>query len=112
VEDRRKYVRIPEALEVSYSLIPAKEMPRSNITKDISRGGIRFLVHDFIPKGSHLKIRLVLCRPSIAIEALVQIAWITGSPHDDIYEVGVEFIDIPQKAAELIAGCIKEFLRI
>jgi c-di-GMP-binding flagellar brake protein YcgR len=111
MEERRRYVRIPENLEISYKVIPAGEKPSSYTTRDVSEGGIRFLVHDFIPKDSRLKIRLALCKDSVVIEALVHLVWINKSMHGDSYEIGVEFLDISQKAAELLANCIKEFLK-
>ena len=111
MEERRRYIRIPENLEISYEVIPAEKKPIAYTTRDISQGGIKFWVHDFIPKNSRLKIRLVLCRTSIVIEALVQLVWISKIAHGDAYEIGVKFVDIPQKAAELLTGCIKEFLK-
>jgi c-di-GMP-binding flagellar brake protein YcgR len=111
MQERRRYIRIPENLEISYKVIPMEERPSASATRDISQGGIRFLVHDFIPKNSRLKIRIVLCKPSIVIEALVQLVWIRASAHGDTYEIGVEFVDISQKAAEFLANYIKEFLK-
>ena len=111
MEERRRYIRIPENLEISYKVIPAEERPGAYTTRDIGQGGIRFLVHDFIPKDSRLKIRLVLCKASVVIEAIVQLVWINKSVYADSYEIGVKFADISQKAAELLANCIKEFLK-
>ena len=112
MEERRRYVRIPENLEISYKVIPVENRPGACTTRDVSHGGIRFLVYDFIPKDSHLKIRLVLCNTSIVIEAVTRLVWINKAAHIDSYEVGVEFLDISQKAAELLADCIKELLKI
>ena len=106
--DRRKFVRIPESSHISYKCI-SKEKISDYITRDVSQGGIRFLAHDFIPKGSYLKIKLDLCGSSIVIEAMVRLVWIRGVPHRDEYEVGVEFIDMPPHAAMHLISYIKDF---
>jgi len=108
--ERRKYVRIPESSHISYKCIP-KEKVSDYITRDVSQGGIRFLVHDFIPKGSYLKIKLDLSGGSISVEAMARLVWVKSVPHSDEYEVGVEFIDMPQHAAAHLMGYIKDFFR-
>ena len=99
-------------MEISYNIIPVEEKLNEYTTKDVSQGGIRFLVHDFIPKDSRLKIRLNLRKTSVVIEALVRMVWINKSVYGDSYEVGVEFIDISPRAAEELTNCIKTFLNI
>jgi len=111
MEERRKYIRIPENLEISYKVIPEDEGLRTFTTRDISQGGIRFLVRNFIPKGSRLKIRFALGKSSLVIEAVVHLVWIKESVHSNSYEVGVEFVDVPSKASELLSSCIREFLK-
>jgi c-di-GMP-binding flagellar brake protein YcgR len=110
MEERRRYVRIPENLEISYKVISAEKSPSAYTTKDISQGGIRFLAHDFIPKDSRLKIKLNLCKGCIVIEALVRMVWISKSERGESYEVGVEFVDIPHKASEELIRCIRVLL--
>ena len=112
MEERRKYTRIPEETQISYKVIPAGIKTSEFTTKDISQGGIRFLVHQFIPQGRRLKIRLNLYKTSVAIEALVRLVWIRKMPHSEPYEIGVEFVDLPPKGAERIVNFIKEFLNI
>ena len=109
MEERRKYVRIPENSRISYRCIP-KEKFSDFLTKDISQGGIRFMIEEFIPKGSFLKIRLKLSKTSVAVEAIVKAVWIKGMPHSDEYEIGVQFVDIPQHAVQHLICYINDFL--
>ena len=74
MEERRRYVRVPADAQVSYRVIPDVRI-KEHLTKDISQGGIRFLVHESIPKGKSLKIRLVHPKHSFSFEALVKVAW-------------------------------------
>ncbi len=109
MQERRRYVRIPESSQISYEVIPSLKS-ENYITKDISEGGIRFLVHEFIPKDSVLKIRLTLKKITFSFETVAKIKWIRQLPHSDKYEVGVEFMDMPNKAAEYLVNYIKTFL--
>ena len=109
MEELRKYVRIPEDSQILYKVIPS-EKSGEYLTKDISQGGIRFLVHSFIPKDSNLRVRLTLHNADVAIEALVRLVWIKEVPHSERYEVGVRFIDIPPKATEYLINYIRSAL--
>ncbi len=109
MDERRKYVRIPEKSAISYNVIPTAMMGQFT-TEDISRGGIRFMVHHFIPKDSHLKIKMTFGEVSLTIEALVKLVWIKELPYSGSYEIGVQFIDIPQKAADHLLAYIKSFV--
>jgi len=95
MNERRKYIRIPEKAEISYRLLKDKKI-KAFLTQDISRGGIRFLVHDFVPKGSLIEIRLSLSKIYFSFETLVKVAWVSKQPFNERYEVGVEFVSIPQ----------------
>jgi len=109
MNERRKYVRIPEKLGVSYNVVPTKILGRYT-TSDIGQGGVRFLVHHFVPKDSHLKVKIAFADTSVTIEALVKVVWIRELPYSGSYEIGVRFIDISQKAADHLLGCIKSFV--
>jgi c-di-GMP-binding flagellar brake protein YcgR len=106
MDERRKYVRIPDSSQLSYEVIPTKKNGKCAV-KDISQGGMRFLVAQFIPKGANLKIKLALNRMSFTFEALVRVMWISEVSYGDGYEVGTQFVDIPQKAAKVLMEYIK-----
>ena len=109
MEERRKYVRVNEKAQISYIVIPDVS-PRQYITSDISQGGIRFFVHSFIPKGSHLRVRIIFSKSSVTIEATVILAWIKKLPYGDRHEVGVKFIDISSEAADRLTDYIRSFV--
>ncbi len=107
-EERRKFIRIPERLQILYEIVSCKKIGEY-LTKDISQGGVRFLVHNFIPQGSCLKIKVAL-EPCLSCEALVKISWIRENTFNGEYEIGVEFISMPDDAqwhlVEYIKTCI------
>jgi c-di-GMP-binding flagellar brake protein YcgR len=109
MEEHREYVRVQEKANISYFVIPFTESKR-HITSDISQGGIRFFIHDFVPRGSHLKVRMDFSKSNVTIEATVRLVWIKKSLHDTVYEVGVNFIDISSKAADHLTEYISSLL--
>ena len=111
MEERRRYLRIPAHMQILYEVLHTAAMKEQS-TKDISQGGIRFMVHEFIPKNSQMKVRLTLSRTSFTFEAIVQAIWISEMPYGQAYEVGVKFIDIPVPAANYLINYIKASLRI
>ena len=97
--ERRKYIRIPESLPIVYEVVPG-ETRKEYITKDISQSGMRFLINEFVPKDSHLKIKISFHGTLFNFEAWVKCMWIRKMPYSDRYEIGVEFIDMPPKAVK------------
>ena len=111
MRERRKFVRIPENLPISYKLMPSIKTEEI-ITQDISQGGLRFFVYEFVPKNNFLKIRITLKKIYFSFEALVRVVWIKEQPLAERYEVGVEFINMPKETAERLIDYIKKYLRI
>jgi len=109
MQERRRYIRVPECLQVDYEVLPAEAI-RKYITRDISQGGIRFLTHEFIPKGSCLRIRVTFPKTLFSFESLVRCMWIREVPYAEEFEVGVEFIDLPLEIMEYLTHYIKNSL--
>jgi len=111
MQERRKYTRIPESLQIAYEILPAEAI-REYLTKDISQGGIRFLTHEFIPKDSRMRIRITFPRTLFSFEALVKCMWVIEMPYGEEFEVGVEFIDLPPEIADYLVSYIRASLKI
>lgn len=107
-EEQRRSVRVPGKLPILYEDIFYKTIGEY-LTKDISQRGLRFLVHDFIPWGSYLMIRMIL-EPYFSCEALVKVVWIREHSLSEEFEIGVEFISMPDDAQwhliEYIRACL------
>lgn len=109
MQERRRFIRIPESLQIAYKVVPEVKT-KDYLTKDISQGGIRFFVHEFIPKDNFLKVRLTLKKISFSFEAFVRVVWIREDIRNERFEIGVEFINIPKEAAERLIDYIKYIL--
>ncbi len=106
MKDNRKYVRIPESSQIFYEIIPGEKVVEC-ATKDISEGGIKFIAQEFIPQGSHLRIKINFHKTLFSFEALVKWVWARELPHREEYEIGVEFVDIPQDAVKYLQRYIE-----
>lgn len=93
--ERRKFIRVPERLQISYEVVSCQKIGEY-LTRDVSQGGIRFLVHDFIPQGSCLKVNLAL-DSHLSCEAHAKVVWIRENTFSEEYEIGVEFISMPSE---------------
>lgn len=110
MEERRKFVRIPEQLEITYRILHDKNI-KTFITKDISQVGIKFLSSDVIPKDSLLQIRLNFPKTHFSFEAIVKVKWIVKEAHSDRYDVGAEFVDLTMEATENLLNYISNYLK-
>ncbi len=111
MQERRRYTRIPECLQIAYVILPAEAI-KEYTTKDISQGGIRFLTYEFIPKDSCLKIRITFPKTLFSFEALVKCMWVRQIPYGEEFEVGVEFMDLPPEFMEYLVNYIKNYLQV
>jgi c-di-GMP-binding flagellar brake protein YcgR len=111
MQERRRYTRVPESLQVAYEIIPAETI-KEYLTRDISQGGIRFLTHEFIPKDSRLRIRITFPTTLFSFEALVKCMWIRELSYGDDFEVGVEFIDLPSEILDYLVSYIRASFNI
>ena len=108
--ERRKFIRIPENSQISYEIL-SELKAMDYIIKDISQGGVRFFVHEFIPRNSILKIKLTLAKTTFYFEALAKLVWIKEDALSERYEVGVEFVNIPRNATEHLIDYIRSVLK-
>ena len=104
--ERRRFIRIPENLPISYEVLPNTKT-RSFLTKDISEEGIRFFIHKPLPKYSLLKIKLSLEKTSFCLEAIVRVKWVRQEIPSQRYEIGAEFINISKGAKEHLIDYIR-----
>lgn len=108
MEEKRKYVRVPANAHIAYQIMPTMKILHC-AANDLSRGGMRFVVSEPIPKGSRLKIGFTLSEKSFSFEAIVEIAWVRERPSSKggQYEVGAAFVDMPAAAVDYLAAFIK-----
>jgi len=86
--ERRRYIRHPAEISVEYTVSGAQEKI-SNLTKDVSFGGIRFRGNSYIEPGTILKMVF----PTIHREYEVAGRVVWCSQKKDYVEVGLQFLD-------------------
>ena len=109
--EKRKSVRIPEHSQISYKVRPS-EKTKWSVIRDISEGGISFFTREFVPKDTILEVGFGFQDTSFYFEAVCKVKWIKELIPYEKYEVGVEFIEMPQKAKESLIQHIKNILSI
>ena len=86
--ERRRYIRHPAEISVEYT-VSGEQEKITDLTKDISFGGIRFQGHSYIEPGTILN--LVFPTIHAGYEVAGKVVWC--SQKKDHVEMGVEFLD-------------------
>ena len=107
--EKRRFARIPDNSKISYQVMTTAKVG-DYVTKDIGQGGVRFFLHEFVPKGSLLKIKITFEKMHFSLEALVKVVWVKEDSFGQRYEAGVEFVNIPPEASRYLMKYIKAFL--
>lgn len=107
MKNRRKEPRRKEENQVSLSLSSGDPLPNGQksvqvLTQDISTGGLRILTDVQLSAHSRMSIRIVLSRTRKVLVLEGQVRWVTPVYEDELFEVGIEFMDIPPPKALLL----------
>ena len=107
MKNRRKEPRRKEENQVALSLSSGEPLPNGQesiqvLTQDISTGGLRILTDVRLVDHSRMRVRLVLSRTRKVLELAGQVRWVTPVYENELFEVGIEFIDIPPSKALLL----------
>lgn len=96
--ERRQFVRVNMTMSVQYRGIrQASDSIINTISRDISTGGIRLLVNEFISVFTRLVLEIAVPSTPKPVKAVSKVAWIQKRPYGEQYEVGVEFMDMPEE---------------
>lgn len=104
--EKRKYTRVQGSVELSYRIL-TNIRAKGSITKDVSRGGMRLYVNDFLPKGSLLQLVLNLKEMHFSFDALARVKWIKKKTNSNNYEIGVEFIEVPDEGLKQLSRYLR-----
>lgn len=94
-EERRKFTRENIHAPVQYEHKAATYFG-STMTRDISEGGIRIVLDNFLPHNTELKFKINLKEMPMVINTLGSIVWSQHLPHSNRYQFGVEFDEIDE----------------
>jgi c-di-GMP-binding flagellar brake protein YcgR len=108
--EQRQFSRIPEHLKISCMTGPCNRVMGS-LTKDISLGGVRFILSKFIPKDSMIKVRLTFEKLAFSFETYVKVVWIKKEPYGDRYVIGSQFENLQKEAFDYLSRHIEDRLK-
>ncbi len=107
--ERRRFKRISDYLPISYR-IPPQAKAEGFLTRDISEGGVKFLMHTFVPKGTVLELQINLKKISYVFEIRAEVRWVCKDPTGERFEAGAEFINLPKDVKERLGAYINEVI--
>ena len=102
MEERRKAERLKGENEITITVISGgKNLPKEkiiyNLSKDISESGARIQSNSFLPVDTLLNIKGMLRNTPQMITALGKVKWIKSIFADEIFEAGLEFVNISRE---------------
>jgi len=91
--DLRKYPRVNDDCEVTYTLIEDEYEPvsRDTLAMNISGGGMCFIAPEPLPIGEMIALRVNLVPLPNKVVALARVVWTRPGEKAGQYDIGVEF---------------------
>jgi hypothetical protein len=89
--EKRQYSRYTFREPVRYAL--TQDLPENgSLGADISDGGVRIRVQQFIPLKTILNLKLHLKDPTRVVPVKGQVVWVREVPHSDVFDIGIRFL--------------------
>ncbi len=113
MEEKRRFVRIDWPVVVHYKTLEEPATQDQIVGSDISEGGLSFTVYEKLLKGTNLDMEVQVPFDSMPIFAKARIVWIkkTGEEHANVFEVGVEFIEVDPEDQKRLKMYIKNEIK-
>ncbi|MGD9346817.1 MAG: PilZ domain-containing protein [Candidatus Aminicenantes bacterium] len=107
MSEKRKEKRIKDEIKVAIKLLPEEKYQHEKnvvyaLTKDISSGGVKIVTDKMLPIDTLLKIELTLAKIRKLVEATARVRWVSRLYDDDVFEMGLEFVDTPAESVMLL----------
>ena len=90
MENKRGYKRFHCAEAVEYG--DSSYNAQGSLSSDISLGGIRLTVHQFVPIGAPLKMQINFSHLMRIIHVEGRVVWFKEISYGDSYQIGIEFL--------------------
>jgi len=101
-KERRLHKRFNKDLEVEYS-VEKRHRLKNGMTVDLSRGGMKLLLDEKLPKGAILGLKVYIPEKKRTIELEADVVWTNDADKKDpsgkrFFSSGVKFIAIKEPA--------------
>ena len=91
--EKRKFVRVPYREPVHYTAMGGPDGFGGCVAYDISEGGLKLKLNDFIPLNAEIHLSVTL-GPTTSTRTFAlngRVVWVQRVPFSEWYQVGVEF---------------------
>ena len=96
--ERRQQQRVYMTMSVQYRGIrQANNSVVNAISRDISTGGVRLLVNEFISVFTRLVLEIAVPSAPKPVRVVSKIAWVRKRPYGEQYEVGAQFVEMSEE---------------
>ncbi|MBL7084885.1 MAG: PilZ domain-containing protein [Candidatus Omnitrophica bacterium] len=97
LRDRRRQFRLDFHIPMRYRKIETNSQEfKGSLMKDISEGGAKMTIHEFLPLNSRLAMQIPLMPGRKSVEGVSRIAWLKKAAFGEQYDAGLEFINLNQ----------------
>jgi c-di-GMP-binding flagellar brake protein YcgR len=105
--DKRREQRVEEETKVTIRVLPEDKNTHDKnvvfaLTKDISSGGLKILTDKMLPVNTLLNIELTLAKLRKLVTVNGRVRWVKRLYDDDVFEMGLEFVDTPPESVILL----------
>ncbi len=89
--EKRQHPRFSFREPVAYN--KKEGSPESgSLANDISGGGVRIRVQEFIPLNTVLDLKVHFTAPARTMAVKGFVVWVREVPHSEVYDVGIRFL--------------------
>lgn len=113
MQEKRKFVRIDWPVVVQYRTLEEPFTEDQIVGKDVSEGGISFIVYERLTKETMLDMQIQTPFDSLPIFAKGKVVWIrnVGGEHEKSFEIGIEFTEIDSRDQKRLKVYIENEIR-
>jgi c-di-GMP-binding flagellar brake protein YcgR len=107
-KERRVYLRLKSYILVKYTKVGERAHWKTTNVKNISEGGLTLIAYERLPVSCVIKLNINLIGRRKPIDTYAKVARCTKtSAKEDVYHVGVAFLDIAESDRAEIAAQIE-----
>ena len=90
--EKRRFPRFSFKEPVGY--LRTEGLPENgSLGEDLSPGGVRIRVPEFIPLRTVLNLKIHLNNPVRVMDVKGQVVWVRQVPYSDTYDIGIQFFE-------------------
>ena len=108
-DDKRRFPRVVTHIPVKYRKLndPGSVVKGGSVTKNLSRGGVRFTTPEFISRACRLVLEMDMPMLTKPVKAISKVAWIRKLSSGDNFEIGSQFLEISKSDKEMVSKYVE-----